>query len=174
MRESDGMSVTIIRPPAVYGPGDKELLPLLRIMARGRVPIIGSGDARFSFIYVEDLAEAAVTWLKTDIAANRIIEIDDGKKGGYGWLDFSNTVAAITGRPVTPIRLPKAVLAVPAAVNWILGRLSLYSPMLTPGKVRELSHPDWVCRTDAAGGLAGWRPRHTLREGLMNTPGWRD
>jgi nucleoside-diphosphate-sugar epimerase len=174
LRVSEDMAATIIRPPAVYGPGDKELLPILRIMAKGRVPIFGSPDARFSFIYVEDLAEATVAWLKTDITANQVFEIDDGKKGGYGWSDFAATVAAITGRPVTPIKIPKAVIAVPAAVNWMLGRLSLYSPMLTPGKVRELSHPDWVCRTGAAGGLPGWRPRHTLREGLMETPGWRD
>ena len=174
LRESGDMAVTIFRPPAVYGPGDKELLPLLKIMAKGRVPVFGSADARFSFIYVEDLAEATVTWLKTDTSENQIFEIDDGKKGGYGWSDFAETVAAITGRSVTPIRLPKAVLAVPAAVNWVLGRLSLYSPMLTPGKVRELSHPDWVCRTGATGALPGWRPRHTLREGLIDTPGWRD
>jgi nucleoside-diphosphate-sugar epimerase len=174
IHESSDMAVTIFRPPAVYGPGDKELLPLLRIMAKGFVPVIGSADARFSFIYVEDLAEATVTWLKNDTAANQIFEIDDGKKGGYGWLDFAETVAAITGRSVRPIRLPKAVLAIPAAVNWLLGQSSFYSPMLTPGKVRELSHPDWVCRTGSAGRLPGWRPRHTLREGLLKTPGWRD
>ena len=174
MHESDDMSVTIFRPPAVYGPGDRELLPLLKIMAKGRMPVFGSADARFSFIFVEDLAEATVTWLNTDTTGNKIFEIDDGKKGGYGWSDFAETVAAITGRNVTPIRIPTAVLAVPAAVNWVLGRWSLYSPMLTPGKVRELSHPDWVCRTGATGALPGWQPRHTLREGLIDTPGWCD
>ena len=172
-RQAGKMGVTIFRPPAVYGPGDKELLPLLRIMAKGYVPIVGSRDARFSFIYVADLAEAVLAWLGTAEPPKRVFEIDDGKEGGYGWLDFAETVAGITGKPVKPLRIPSAVLGLPAAVNYLMGRLSLYSPMLTPGKVRELSHPDWVCRMAPDRGLPGWQPRHTLREGLLKTPGWR-
>ena len=65
-------------------------------------------------------------------------------------------------------------LALPAGINYAAGRLTSFAPMLTPGKLRELRHPDWVCRgTSIADGL-DWAPAHDLRAGLLATPGWRD
>ena len=47
---------TVLRPPAVYGPGDRELLPLFRWVARGIAPLPAGGGGRFSLLYVDDLA----------------------------------------------------------------------------------------------------------------------
>ncbi len=165
------MRVSIFRPPAVYGPGDREMLPLFRMMARGIAPVFGSPDARFSLIFVEDLADAVVAWETASNGCEQLIEIDDGRPGGYGWTDVCETIETITGRPVRRIGLPAALVSIPAAFNTLAGMATGYSPMLSLGKLRELRHPDWVCRTGS--GITGWRPTHQLADGLLETPGWR-
>lgn len=162
-----------LRPPAVYGPGDTEMLPLFHLMARGIAPVFGPADARFSLIFAPDLAEAIAAWAECGDPPSGVFEIDDGKPGGYGWEEITNTIRAITGKPVRRIRVPAAVLRVPAAINWLLGRYFGRAPMLTPGKIRELRHPDWVCRRAPEFDALGWQPEHSLAQGLVATPGWR-
>jgi nucleoside-diphosphate-sugar epimerase len=59
-----------------------------------------------------------------------------------------------------------------AAVNLLAARMTGYAPMLTPGKVGELSHPDWVCDNTPLNRDTGWSPRVLLPEGLKLTLGW--
>jgi nucleoside-diphosphate-sugar epimerase len=159
----------VLRPPAVYGPGDRELLPLFRWMARGIAPVLGSGNARFSLLYVQDLAEAAVRWLSGGTAVQRTFELDDGHPGGYTWLDIVDAITSLRSRRVIPIRVPALFLEVLAAVNLAAARVIGYKPMLTPGKVRELRHADWVCNGAAFMEVTGWGPKVSLEEGLRLT-----
>jgi nucleoside-diphosphate-sugar epimerase len=159
---------TVLRPPAVYGPGDRELLPLLRWVARGVAPLPAGGGGRFSLLYVDDLASAVVRWLECGEAHGRAFEIDDGHPGGYDW----DTVLAVAGRVlraggrVRRLAVPLPVLNVAAAANLAAARLVGYQPMLTPGKVREITHSDWLCDSHDFASVAGWRAAVRLDEGL--------
>lgn len=64
LAQGDGVAWTILRPPAVYGPGDRELLPLFRLMARGLAPVPGRLSDRVSLLYVEDLIAAVAAWVR--------------------------------------------------------------------------------------------------------------
>ncbi len=57
---------TVLRPPAVYGPGERELRPLFRWIARGVAPLACRRAGRFSLLYVDDLATAVLRWLDAD------------------------------------------------------------------------------------------------------------
>ncbi len=168
-----GMTWAALRPPAVYGPGDRELLPLFRLMAHGFAPLPTTPRARFSVIYVDDLANAVLCWLDAAAPATGIFELHDGRVGGYCWDDVIRIVQQLTGRPVRRIRVPLPLLQLPAAVNWVAGQLLPYAPMLTPGKIRELRHSDWVCDNQRIQQAVDWRPVVDLAEGLRRTPGWR-
>lgn len=163
------MPWAVLRPPAVYGPGDRELLPLFRWMARGIAPVLGSGNARFSLLYVEDLAEAVVRWLSGGTAGQRTFELDDGRPGGYTWTEVVETMTFLRARRVLPVRVPSLFLQVLGALNLAAARVIGYKPMLTPGKVRELRHPNWVCDSASFMGATGWRPKIALEEGLRRT-----
>jgi nucleoside-diphosphate-sugar epimerase len=171
-RRARGLAWVVLRPPAVYGPGDRELLPLFRLMARGFAPLPGPRDARFSMLFVEDLARAVLAWLEQAEVPNGVYSLHDGTAGGYSWNDVCCTVGALCERRVHPIAMPPGLLAIPAQVNRGLARWFGYAPMLTPEKLRELRHPDWVCDNDALQGVLEWRPRVSLEEGLRRTPGW--
>lgn len=161
-----------LRPPAVYGPGDRELLPLFRAMARGLAPVPGAVEARFSMLYVEDLAGAVLAWLQSDAVMGGICTIEDGRTGGYDWREVAGIVSRLCRRPVRILRIPAWLLEIPAWANQCAARLFHYAPMLTPQKLRELRHPDWVCDSRALQDATGWKARVQLEEGLRRTPGW--
>ena len=166
------MKWTVLRPPAVYGKGDKELLPLFRWMRRGVAPILGPRDARLSLLHIDDLIAAVLTWLETDCDESAIYEIHDGKLGGYSWGEVIKTVEALQRKRIIRIPVPVILLRVTAAVNLFGARLIGYQPMLTPGKIRELWHPNWVCDNRALSNAIGWNPRVQLETGLLRTQDW--
>ena len=172
INEARKVSWMALRPPAVYGPGDRELLPLFRLMARGIAPLPGSPDARFSMIFVDDLADAVLAWLQCECFTSGVYTIDDGTVGGYNWFDVAAMVARLCRRPVRTLRIPGWMLGIPAHVNRAASRLFGYAPMLTPEKLRELRHPDWVCDSTGLKETLNWTPRVRLEEGLQRTPGW--
>jgi len=164
-----GMSWTALRPPAVYGPGDRETLPLVRCMQRGVSPILGRSDARFSLLFVDDLADAVRHLLESAQWSEAPFEIHDGQTGGYTWEELIQTVAQIIGRPVRRFRIPDWFIQAAARGNLWLSRGIGYAPMLTPGKVRELTHPNWVCNDAALRQATGWGPRFQLEAGMRRT-----
>lgn len=163
---------TILRPSAVYGPGDRELLPLFRLMARGMVFTPGLPDARFSMLYVADLSTAVIAWLHSEPLTGGVFAIDDGHANGYNWHDISKIVGELCHRNVRVMRAAPWLLDL---VAWINGRVGTYlgtAPMLTPEKLRELRHPDWVCDASAFQRATNWQPQVALAQGLAATPGW--
>ncbi len=167
-----GIPWAALRPPAVYGPGDQELLPLFRTMARGVAPVLGTRESRFSMIHVEDLAMAVLQWLDQEPCASGVFELHDGKKGGYSWADVIHIVSGLCDRKVLPLPIPAAALMVPAAVNWLAGVCLPYAPMFTPGKLREFKHRDWTCDNTAFTQATGWTPSIPLELGLRRLPDW--
>jgi len=53
-----GLPLTVIRPAAIYGPGDRRLLKLFRMAARGWFPVIGNGNNWVHLVHVDDLTSA--------------------------------------------------------------------------------------------------------------------
>ncbi|MEM7026418.1 MAG: NAD-dependent epimerase/dehydratase family protein [Pseudomonadota bacterium] len=167
----DRVPWTILRPPAVYGPGDRATLPFFRCIARGLGLMTGSDDARISLIHVRDLAAAVGAVLTSDRAHGLVTEVDDGH-GGYSWRDMIGTAAKVFGRTPRIARIPKAIPYGLGEINLLLARLPGYTPMLTPGKVRELYHRNWVCDSEPLMSHTCWRPELPLADGFADTISW--
>lgn len=168
---SDRLAWAALRPPAVYGPGDRALLPLLRLMLHGIAPIPGRRDARFSLLYVDDLAEAVVRWVAGDIRERGAFELDDGHPQGYTWREVVETFERLRGRWVVRVQVPESILNLVAGLNKMAAPVIGYSPMFTPGKVRELRHVNWVCDNAPFRRIVDWAPTVGLEEGLRLTLG---
>ena len=163
---SGDMPWVVFRPPGVYGPGDRNLLPIFRWMMNGFAPIIGSGKGRFSLLYVDDLAEAVLQWLDHGNRHGCTFELHDGNAEGYSWHDVIDTIARLRGQFVVRLKVPVILVKILAALNQLSAQTLGYAPMLTPGKVRELRHPNWICDNTALINDTGWAPRILLEEGL--------
>lgn len=155
-----------LRPPAVYGPGDREMLPILNNLLRGFGPVLGSPGARLSLLHVDDLAAAVVACLESRPVG--LFELHDGKSAGYCWADILATAAAVRGAPVRRLPVPGWLLSLLGWGNLLVSVPLGRSPMLTPGKVRELRHPDWVCDNAAFSAASGWTPTIPLEAGLRH------
>lgn len=168
MAVTGDMPRAIFRPPAVYGPGDRELLPLFLWMRRGIAPSWGTPGARFSLLYVEDLAAAIAKWV-TGQAPRATFELDDGTPQGYTMDDVVEIAKQLHGRDIRRLRIPEATLDLLANLNLWSGRTFGYAPMLTPWKLRELRHPRWVCDNNALSSAIDWVPGVHLLEGMRLT-----
>ena len=171
-QQAVGLDWLALRPPAVYGPGDRELLPLFRLMAKGIAPVPGSAEARFSMLFVDDLASAVFNWLQLEQAPTGVYTLDDGRDGGYNWHDVAAVVSRLCRRKVRLLPIPVGLFNIPARINSLAAGVLGYAPMLTPEKLNELRHPDWVCDSAALTAATGWRPQVQLEQGLRQTPGW--
>ncbi len=168
---SGNMFWGVFRPPAVYGPGDREMLPLFQWMFRGIAPLIGSDQNRLSLLYVGDLADAIISWLDNGKKSQRVYELHDGHRSGYSWQEIIDIVECLNGKSVFRANIPVSFVKLAASVNLMASRIFGGSPMLTPGKVRELVHANWVADNDQLSSETGWVPKVLLAEGLRQTFG---
>jgi len=160
-----GMSRAIYRPTAVYGPGDREMRPLFRFMRRGFLLTPRTDAIRISLIHVDDLVCAILKWLQTK-ETHGLFELDDGATQGYRWEDIMAIGCEAWARPITWIQVPVTLLKSLACVNLLLARVLRYPAMLTPGKINEITHDDWVCDNTPLTNCTGWRPKIRLADAI--------
>jgi nucleoside-diphosphate-sugar epimerase len=143
-----GMALTIIRPPAVYGPGDRATLPLA------------------------DLAAALVAAAEGAGRSGACYEIDDGTPGGYSHAAMAEAAGQVTGRVSRVAHLPRALLTLTGAGAEGLMSVTGRAVILSRGKVRELYHDDWVCTGEKFEHAGPWRARYRFAEGYADTLRW--
>ena len=172
LAEVDGLAWDVIRPPAVYGPGDTAILTFVRLVKNG-IGLVPAGErARVSLIHVDDLAEAMGAWLTAPEPSGEVYELGDGRKGGYTWPTLIDAAAReLTVHPWY-VRPPAALLRVLAHTIHAGAKLAGRAAFLSPDKLRELRHDDWVCRDGRFSRRVGWHPRVPLGEGLRQTLSW--
>ena len=141
----DPLHAIIVRPPAVYGPGDRATLPLIKLLTQAIAVIPGSPANVFSLIHAGDLARIIADAAESQ--ASGLHEVSDGKAGGYTWDDLLKIGSAERGGPIRAIFLPRAIPAVAAVAAEAMSHLTGKPGMLSRDKARELYHPDWVARS---------------------------
>lgn len=164
--EAGDVPWTILRPTAVYGPGDWAMTPFFRLLSQGWLAVPGAWGARISLLHVDDLVGAILAGLTAPAAPWGCFELDDGTDGGYSWWTIAAGAEEVFDRRVRLLPLPQTLLYLAGGVNRAFARVAGYAPMLTPGKVRELSHDDWRCDYRPYRELTGWWPRLSLTEAM--------
>lgn len=167
LEQFEDLDRIILRPPAVYGPGDKEMLPIFQWMHRGIALVPGSPEARTSLIHVSDLVDAILACLQSAGANRQTLTLCDGTPNGYSWREIASVAAQHWSRKVRLWRIPHWLLNGVAILNTKAARITGSAPMLTPPKLRELRHNDWVVDNGAITAATGWTPRVDLRKGLQ-------
>ncbi len=167
IKYSDQLNWTIYRPTAVYGPGDKELKPLFKAMRQGFLPVVGKIENRFGLLHVNDLVAAMLCWLSSKENIQGKFELDDGNPDGYSYQSLSKLAEHEWQQTIRCIAIPNTLIRAVASTNLFLSKILQYSPMLTPGKVNELQHDNWVCdNTPLQRALPEWKPRIRLQDAL--------
>jgi nucleoside-diphosphate-sugar epimerase len=162
---ASGLDWTMVRPPAIYGPGDREMLELFRMAKRGIVALPPAG--RVSLIHVVDLVRLLLLLAVQGGETHATIEPDDGLHEGWDHRDLARALGKAVGRRVLPVPVPAALLHVGAFAD---GLLRGSRAKLTADRVRYFTHSDWVVRARPAQG--DWQPEIVTADGLRATADW--
>lgn len=165
--------IVIVRPPAVYGPGDQATLPIFAQLAKGLLIAPKRASARLSLIHVGDLTDLLVDLARSDKNLPAVIEPDDGQDRGYSWPELAVASGQALQRKVRLIKLPRWVFHSVATIAQAVARLTGKRPLLTRDKIAELFHDDWVASSScnqAALGCAA--PRIDVVTGFKTTMDW--
>jgi uncharacterized protein YbjT (DUF2867 family) len=164
---ASGLDWTIVRPPAVYGPGDRETLELFRMARRGFVALPPGGC--FSVIHAEDLCRLILAVLEDPDSRSELYEPDDGKDGGWDHRAFAGALGDVYGKKPMAVAFGKPMLRVAAGLDRLLhGKKA----KLTPDRVGMYCHPDWVSSADRRPPPRLWCARVPTPVGLRQTADW--
>ncbi|MFZ5912987.1 MAG: NAD-dependent epimerase/dehydratase family protein [Pseudomonadota bacterium] len=161
----------ILRPCAVYGPWDMEILPLFRAANRGVALRTGGKDARICLVHVSDAA-GAIAVLAGNAPPRGQYEITDARRKGYRWDEIALATAEALGvRPVN-LSLPASLVRLAGGAGSLMAQISLATPMLTLDKAREILHADWGSDPALAPPETLWTPEIPLKCGFLKTVTW--
>jgi nucleoside-diphosphate-sugar epimerase len=168
---SDRMSVTVIRPPLIYGPRDKECLAFFTSIQRGVLPILGDGRNTLSLITGADCARACIQAVTADAPSGRSYLIDDGEI--YVWREaLAEIEKALGKRAWLRSGLPLPIVSLAAATSQLWGLLTNTAQMLTLDKMKEFRQRHWVCSGSNARRDLGWSPTTRWPAGVAQTLAW--
>jgi len=163
--KASGLDWTIVRPPAIYGPGDRDMLDLFRMAKRGIMLLPPEG--RLSMIAVSDLSRLLLTLAEDrEISLAHNYEVDDGRPGGWDHREFGDAIGRAVGRQVRSFAAPQWMLNVAAKLD---GLVRGKGAKLTPDRVSYYCHPDWVVKKRKQPPKKLWTPQVATEEGLKAT-----
>ncbi|MEH6662568.1 MAG: NAD-dependent epimerase/dehydratase family protein [Parasphingorhabdus sp.] len=168
--KTSGLDWTILRPPAVYGPGDGEFLDLFKMARLGFVTLPPDADGLLSVIHVQDLCQALLALLpeQEDFTA-QIFEVDDGKPGGWTQAAFAKAIGQAIGKRVATFGIPKSLLRLAARAD----RLARGDKAkLTADRVNYFCHDDWMIDPQRRLPTQLWQPQIETCQGLKDTAKW--
>ncbi|MGB5483595.1 NAD-dependent epimerase/dehydratase family protein [Parasphingorhabdus sp.] len=167
---TSGLDWTIVRPPAVYGPGDGEMLELFKMAKLGFVTLPPDANGRLSVIHVEDLCRALLALLpEQEELTARIFELDDGKPRGWTQSSFAKAIGWAMGKRITTVGLPKFLLRLGARADRLVRR---DKAKLTDDRINYFCHDDWTVDPQKCLPRQLWQPKIDTREGLKDTAKW--
>jgi len=169
LREIKNLPFIVLRPTAVYGPREKDLLLLIKSVLRGIEVYIGKGGQKLSFVYVKDVATIAVKCLESKINGE-FYNLSDGKV--YDQYAFADAAKKATGKKTIRLHLPLSLIK-----NVAIGMDKLYSrssktPVLNEDKIKELTATDWSCSIEKIQHHQGFIPAYDLESGMAETIAW--
>ncbi len=171
--KASGLDWTIVRPPWIYGPGDRDTLDMFKAAQWGVVPVPApthGGRGRTSLIHVADFARLLLAMIPGgEEVTFRCFEPDDGRSGGWEHGEMARAIGAAVGRRVWVARLPAWLMRLAARVD---GKLRGGRAKLTLDRVGYMTHPDWVVGAEGRVPATVWAPQVDSGGGLRSTADW--
>jgi nucleoside-diphosphate-sugar epimerase len=168
-----GLDIVVVRPGAVYGPRDRDILAAFKLADRGFALRVSSERQRLAMIHVRDLTAALLLAGERGRAASgnaRRYHVSDGI--AHRWTAVNQAIGQAVGRRVRVIAVPRPAAAAVAVGQSFLARVRRSKPLLTRDRIAELSAPNWSCDISRARRELGFEPRVSLAEGMRETARW--
>jgi 2-alkyl-3-oxoalkanoate reductase len=167
----DQVPSVILRPPAIYGPRDGEVLVFFKAVQSGVLPLTNPLDAMYSMIYGPDCAAACILALDANVPSGSTYFVEDGEPVSFA--EMIRLVEKAVGRKAwMRLPLPQSLVRAAAHVSETYGKIANTAVMLTPDKCNELHASSWVCDGSLARRELGFEPKVRFRDGVLLTADW--
>jgi nucleoside-diphosphate-sugar epimerase len=167
----DKLPGVILRPAAIYGPRDVEILEAFKAVKSRQYPVIGDGSMLGGYVYGPDCARACIQAIDADVPSGSIYFVDDGEPMTMARAMGELLPEALGTRPLVKFGIPFPLLRIASVGVETYGKVRNKPVMLTREKVAMLSH-HWVCDSASTQSDLGWKPEVTFAEGLRRTAKW--
>jgi len=164
------LPVTIVRPPAVFGPRDKDIFEFFNTFSKGLQPIVGFSEKYVSLIHVSDLVRGIVLAGESDTARGGTYFISS--KQVYGWKEVGEVTRRIMERKALRIRIPEIGVYAISAVAQFFSLFSSAPALINLEKARDMVQDYWTCDSSRAKRDFGYEQEIPLEEGIRNTVQW--
>jgi len=162
-----GLPLLIIRPTAVYGPREKDLLIMFKTLNNGFEPYIGKQKQWLSFIYVKDLVDLVFKAL-VSTEVGKTYNISDGNI--YDRQALSNAVKKALHKKTFKLEIPLSIVKIIAGLLESISKDK--TPTLNKEKLNELTAGNWNCSIEKARQDFGFTPQYNLETGIEETIKW--
>lgn len=166
---SDKMHVIAIRPPGIYGPGDREIFTFFDIVNKGFRPLIGNVNHKIQLVHVDDLCQGILMATTGETTSGEAYFI--AEKRAYSMKELVEILADAIGKKTIPIRLPSVVFKLIAFIAEFAFKIVGATPMLTRDKARELQ-TSWVISTEKAQRTFDYESEIPFAKGARETYEW--
>ncbi len=170
VRATTGLDWTVVRPPIVFGPRERDVLGYFRIARRGFLPVVGFSDRYYSLIYVDDLVDGLVRAAAAPAAVGQTYFLAGPEV--VSWVELGQLIASALRVAGRPLRLPEFVAAAAGRIADLYALARGRPEIFSSQKVIEMLAPAWVCSADKAARDFGWRASTPLPDGLATTARW--
>ncbi len=155
----------IFRPAAVYGPREKNLFTLFKMISKGFEPYIATKKQFLSFIFVKDLVKAFFLGMESNIE-NESFFVTDGKV--YTSQELNFLIKKTMNKKTFSFVIPLFILRIVARINTLLKRNSI----LNDEKIKELECTNWRCDSSSLFEKLNFKPDFPLEKGIIETINW--
>ena len=163
--------ITIVRPPSVYGPRERDIYTFFQAVNKGLCPVVGNPDHKeLSLVYVADLVDGMIRAAESSISLAQTYFL--GSTEVYAWREIKDLSAKILGRKARMVRVPGAAVQTVGYLSEWISALSGQYPPLNAEKAREIRFAAKACSSELARKEIGYAPQMTLKDGFKKTIDW--
>ena len=166
----DKFPISIVRPPAVFGPRDTEILIYFKTFSKGLNSVIGFDAKYLSLVYVEDLADGIILAAENKIADGQKYFVCFDK--AYNWDEIGSLTSKLLGKKALKIRLPHSVLYSVGYLAELFSTFSSKPATLNIEKCKDITQLRWVCSNEKAKQELGFKAKYSLEESFKKTIDW--
>ncbi len=170
LKEQARIPITIVRPPVVYGPRDKDVFEFFHTMQKGLQPMVGMHEKYVSMIHVTDLVRGFVMAAESDRAAGQTYFLTSTSV--HGWKEIGDLTKKALGRPAVRIRIPEVGVYTIAAFAELFARLSRKPALINFEKARDMVQDYWTSDPSKAKRDLGFEQQISLEDGINDTIAW--
>ena len=166
---TERLPLTIVRPPAIFGPRDRGMHPFFKMLKKGLVVVV-AGERYANFAYVKDVVAGTILAGEKEAGKGQTYYI--AAERGCPWREFAEVAARVIGRRVVMMLVPPMVVRAVGGFNSLAAALTGKTQMLDWCKAHEILQPYWLCDISKAKKELGYRPAYSLQQALAETIEW--